>query len=563
MWYATLLLTLCLTYSSAIAQAQWYNRNAPSAQGLMAWWRGDTGFTGGPLWYDKVGQSHGTLTSMGTAGTTSGWAAGSMPNSKAMDMRFDGTNDYVIATTNKLPFVAAGQYTWTFWMYPTNVSTQWQSVWGQTVTLAATPYLAFYLHTTAHAAYGPVTNGVSVGIESSAGNYLIAHTTNNAMVVNQWQHLVVTYDGTLATANKVKIYVNGVNLTDTADVESVGTITNIAATIATIGHDTLGDPTIAGRMNDVRVYNRAMLQPEVVYTMQQGLLGEPDLFNPQFPLGFVAPFPPDFTGYPGAQRYNAGHPLLQGLAAWWLATPNFVGGPKFYDVPGRAHCTLTNTNGTTASGWNRTTRPGGIAEVTLDGTDDYLNCIPPALAGGEYTWATWVKVSTVAHSWLLNSTYPGGHKLQISLGGGNWAGNARALSFQINEFYTNNLGAVNSLPAPGPWMHLAITMSVSHNQSIGYLNGVSTGTANMETDPFGGVGTLFTLGFYIAETPAASFDDYTMWNRVLTAQEIQQVYVDGYSGHTALLTSPPIFANARVIASSSSRFFNFWPSKGR
>jgi hypothetical protein len=255
---------------------------------------------------------------------------------------------------------------------------------------------------------------------------------------------------------------------------------------------------------------------------------------------------------PAQASYDRTVPTARGLAAWWRVMPGVSGGARLYDLVGQAHCTLTN-----GPSWSTTTRPGGLGEIRLDGTDDYLSCLPPALSGGEYTWMTWAKVSTFSRSWLLNSTYPSGHKLQINLDGGNWAGNHSALSFQINEFYTNNVGAGNSLPSPGPWMHLAITMSVSRNQSIGYLNGVQTGTGNMETDPFGGTGISFSIATYIGETPALSLDDYRVYTRVLSAAEVQQCYQASRLGDVAALR-PPSLMGFLAAAAARGNFLPFF-----
>jgi hypothetical protein len=72
--------------------------------------------------------------------------------------------------------------------------------------------------------------------------------------VNTWSHLAVTYDGSV-----MRLYVNGVQ---------VGTQT-IAGPIATstgaltIGGNTVWGEFFTGRVDDLRVYNRARSQAEV------------------------------------------------------------------------------------------------------------------------------------------------------------------------------------------------------------------------------------------------------------------------------------------------------------
>jgi hypothetical protein len=286
--YILLWLILCLTPHHTFAQAQQYDKQAPSAKGLIAWWRGTPGFTYGPKLYDLLGLSHGTLTNMGTGGLLSGWAAGTRSTSKG-EVRFDGSNDSV---NMAFPFVMdmAQQYTWSFWINPKNTTTEYQALWGQVTTPGTTPAFNIWMHSTNDASYGPVTSGFTVQIASSSTATLVVHSTSNAIVTNAWQHFVVTFDGALTNANKVKIYVNGVNKTDSGDivVGAGGLPVTSTYTQANIGIDTYGDPTLNGAIDDVRVYNRALTPSDILYTMQQGLTGEPAMLGPPPPVSPMA-----------------------------------------------------------------------------------------------------------------------------------------------------------------------------------------------------------------------------------------------------------------------------------
>ena len=80
-------------------------------------------------------------------------------------------------------------------------------------------------------------------------------------LTNTWYHVAVTYDGTLASAGRVHVYVNGV-LDKTAG-ETSASIPNYASDLA-FGK-LVGNPTsyFAGSLGDVRIYNRALSAAEV------------------------------------------------------------------------------------------------------------------------------------------------------------------------------------------------------------------------------------------------------------------------------------------------------------
>jgi hypothetical protein len=91
--------------------------------------------------------------------------------------------------------------------------------------------------------------------------------------LNQWYHIVAVY--TFGTAGSAKIYVNGVlsagtwvqgNGTDAPDVNN--TPVTIGGDICS-GCSNVNEPII-GRLDDVRLYNRALSSTEVASLYNQG-----------------------------------------------------------------------------------------------------------------------------------------------------------------------------------------------------------------------------------------------------------------------------------------------------
>lgn len=93
---------------------------------------------------------------------------------------------------------------------------------------------------------------------------------SGALSLNKWYHVVGTYDGGPTRAS-LKVYLNGVRVDDTN--EGAGTFTSMANTTAhfVIGASDLPNFPFAGRMDDVRVYNRALSADEIkqLYNMGQ------------------------------------------------------------------------------------------------------------------------------------------------------------------------------------------------------------------------------------------------------------------------------------------------------
>ena len=76
----------------------------------------------------------------------------------------------------------------------------------------------------------------------------------SGLPVNAWSHLAVTYDGTT-----IRLYVNG---TLAASQNLVGSMPNSAGGLRLGGNNVWGE-WFAGRIDDVRLYNRALSQTEL------------------------------------------------------------------------------------------------------------------------------------------------------------------------------------------------------------------------------------------------------------------------------------------------------------
>jgi hypothetical protein len=138
------------------------------------------------------------------------------------------------------------------WVYPTATPTGWRAVIDKNVD-------GYYLM-----ASSSTNNRPAVGGTFTAGNQNTIGTAG--LAVNTWTHLAATFDG--AT---VRLYVNGVQVASKAQ---TAPLTPTTGTLQ-IGADSYAGENFAGRIDEVRVYNRALSQAEIQSDMTTPVGGTP------------------------------------------------------------------------------------------------------------------------------------------------------------------------------------------------------------------------------------------------------------------------------------------------
>lgn len=217
------------------------------------------------------------------------------------------------------------------------------------------------------------------------------------------------------------------------------------------------------------------------------------------------------------------------------ADPNLVGWWKFdegsgtiaYDSSGH------NNNGTIngGAGWG-TGRISGA--LNFDGSDDYVNVpdIDNSLdAPSQITIAAWMKPNVMNQTQMIVTKQPSGTEMTFI--SGNYVfqmdpdpGNSLEFSHQIdphfNQVYYNS---THSIITAGVWQHVAVTLKAGDSVKF-YRNGVSVGTS-AQTQPFGIVNDQpLRIGKrQNAVLFNGSIDDVRVYNRALSASEIQQIYL--------------------------------------
>ena len=278
------------------------NWAAPLNRGLVGWWLTLPLRSGGRTWRNLVARpfstapelGDGVFTNMGASTSVSGWGATRRPGGWG-EVRLDGTNDYVDASTLRVLFPRLGGLTWSGWVRPVAFP-EWHSLFGFLTTAGAAPSILAYAHTSTAALWGPVTAGLAVGWDHGGGANLIVHSSNNVLVAGAWRHVALVFDGTLAAvADRWSIYVNGADVTVRTGI-SGGGITDFTALVYHFGRDTFGDPTWQGAFDDFRLALRALSASEVDHLYQASTLGYPQELNWQTWPPVWASVPPAVAG---------------------------------------------------------------------------------------------------------------------------------------------------------------------------------------------------------------------------------------------------------------------------
>ena len=434
------------------------NLGAPNNYGLIGYWNFDENL--GTFAADSSGKgNHGTLVNM----EATDWIAGK----RGSALSFDGTDERV-TVPNSSSFTDMQGLTLSFWYYPDPADTQ--------DVIAKYNNGSSFLIYSAHSGTG-FWNFINGGyIDTGAGIFS----------ANQWSYLTVTYD-----QSNIRTYVNGV-LADTK-ARAVGAVANSTGNLEIMGYP--GDQFVNGKMDELRIYNRALSADEISVLYRQSTKAT----KVNTSINTIA---------------------LSNLVGWWT----FDGGD------------MTNSNASTtdrsgqgnhgsligSSGSQNKPQPvtGKIGQaIRFDGTDDYIS-VPHSSSlnlSGPLTIAAWVKPTVAGASYpaivtkgALNTTY------SIFLNGG--AAHIRTTA-DGSTFGTTNLPA-------GVWSHVVGTWDGSSLDKI-YVNGAqenSTGgntTLSTSTDPVGIGG--HSGGNYFN----GSLDDVRIYNKAFSADEVLTLYNQG------------------------------------
>jgi len=283
-----------------------------------------------------------------------------------------------------------------------------------------------------------------------------------------------------------------------------------------------------GSIDDVRIYNRALSAAEVQTLYQSSL-----------PAHIASSInTPD---------------LAKGLVGWWTFDGNDVSGTSVFDKSGSGNTgAMVNSPKLVA---------GQIGQaLSFNGTSQYLN-IPYSSSlsvGGtkEISVSAWAKLSSFPAVPCNNSAIlangpdngsgaSGDYGLLVGdTGGCGSATGVKVLEFYIDDSSGNQYAATVTVPGNivlGRWYLLSATYDGTG--IIVYLNGVAIGSAAV-TATIGSNTNPITVGSNYGNPSSyryyvnGSIDDVRIYNRALSASEVQSLYDLGKQSHIASTVNP-------------------------
>ncbi|HKQ39468.1 MAG TPA: PKD domain-containing protein [Verrucomicrobiae bacterium] len=162
-------------------------------------------------------------------------------------LEFNGQNSYVnVLNSDSLNVTAA--LTLMCWCYPTVITNSYRN-------LVYKPEDIYFIEGFTPAPNTPRFYGTFSGANLNAASTL---------PVNQWTHVAGTYDGAV-----MRIYINGVEAANRAQTGPIRTSTYDLG----IGGNSLNGQYFPGRIDEVRIYNRALTASEIVADMNRPVTG--------------------------------------------------------------------------------------------------------------------------------------------------------------------------------------------------------------------------------------------------------------------------------------------------
>jgi hypothetical protein len=254
---------------------------------------------------------------------------------------------------------------------------------------------------------------------------------------------------------------------------------------------------------------------------------------------------PGFGRLQTTSPLNWQHPLAKGLIGMFVCDRQLSGGGTVWrNLAKRFNFTLTNMAlpATATSGWGKTTgHRGGIADLRIDGTNDYFQSPDSTLWTGltACTIACWAKID-IPHATLPQTVIRKWHSVSPWISFDVAAMNAPPKSWYVEWVDTASvhfLVTASTTLVASVWYHLICTYKVStpceiYRYGIRNSSSVVTAGANalLDSDQTVVGGSDSGGGLWLA----GAVDHLMFWNRALSRHEALDLYNESSQGFPTL-----------------------------
>jgi gliding motility-associated-like protein len=449
--------------------------------------------------------------------------------------------------------------------------------------------------------------------DSAFSNY--TQIKSSVIPVNQWFHYVLVFDGNLISAQRVKLYVNGVLSTTTLTVGSIPTTTTNTNQEVTIGachtyNNTagIGNP-YNGVVDDVRIYNRALTNIEINQLYSLSIPTFTPLADKTICLGdstqLIASGGTSYSWSPttGLSNPNIANPYAKPTSDQQYIVTISNGICTGYDtvmVNVSSNCCATCTNATSlntglgacfpfnanSTDETSTAHDGTNTNVTLssdrfgrsnsaysfNGTSSKIAIPVTNLTNNNYTFSMWVKINVLPTSGNAFSIFSIGNSGPIGdqclLLGNNYSGQTGfiATSYRVPAAAPPDRAVVGTLPTVNTWYHLVGIRNTANNKLSLYLNGVkvvestiTSATAGYDAPVTAFIGTRTPGNFQYFN---GLIDDVRIYNRAMSDQEVSELYILKPISITSIPDKTICLGDSTQLIASGGTSYSWSPTTG-
>jgi len=402
-------------------------------------------------------------------------------------LQFDGNNDYVVSASN-IGISGSGARTASFWIYPTSSG-------GRQTIVAWGAFSDNFL-------WAPEWDGAVGGDNIYIAGYNNDVYTTATLPLNQWSHVAITYSGG-ASNTGTAIYYNGVS--QAISLNGTGDTYNTTNSVLYVGRDQLGNrQPFFGKIDEVRIYNRALTAAEVAYLFTSG--------NPQ---------------QRSKTNVSQNTRLKDGLVGFWP-----FNGPDFTQAITGSSTAIDrggSNNGSVSP--SAQVVPGVIGQALNLNTKDlttsqYIDTNAAILnTTGNFTVMAWVELASTGAiqdviSEIGTENTAGQYLLRVTA--------SETFRFFRRDGVSTNTNSINTQAVtPGNWTHIACGYDGS---LFCYFNGVNDTNAAADNAQVGQAAAETLIGNGNSNTSnvfKGKIDEVRLYNRALTVAEIQEIYLAG------------------------------------
>lgn len=236
--------------------------------------------------------------------------------------------------------------------------------------------------------------------------------------------------------------------------------------------------------------------------------------------------------------------LMRGIMGWWIAQRGKIGGSRWVDIVKGRVGTFSGISSpaTSTSGWNQgTSRRGGVGELRLAGASQQVTmgsvALPSTPGKATCAWAYATAFVNFAafyrHDAVIGPRYNSAGQWSDDVNNSTGASSGN-FTFSTTAFPLN------------VWTHVCAVLRYTTSIQVDYyLNAkLDKTTSTGLTDTGGLIGYSGTAEMRIGTDPGATgrswtgrLDDILVWQRALSAAEVQTIYHDSLRGHPRMLCS--------------------------